>query len=62
MNPHEMLKAENDLKDYLTKNGIRNVRVNEGIITITNSEDESDVVDKLRNNLDANLEIIKDYV
>jgi hypothetical protein len=62
MNPNEMLKAENELKDYLTKNGIKNVRVNEGVITIANQEDENDVVDGLRNNLDANLEIIKDYI
>lgn len=62
MNPNEMLKAENELKDYLTKNGIKNVRVNEGVITISNQEDENDVVDGLRNNLDANLEIIKDYI
>nr|DAZ01790.1 MAG TPA: hypothetical protein [Caudoviricetes sp.] len=61
MNPDEILKATNDLNEYLINNGISNIRADDGKIIINEFSDENTIIYTVNNNLQLNIEKISKY-
>lgn len=61
MNPDEILKATNDLNEYLINNGISNIRADDGKIIINEFSDENTTIYTINNNLQLNIEKISKY-
>lgn len=61
MNPDEILKATNDLNEYLINNGISNIRADDGKIIINEFSDENTIIYTINNNLQLNIEKISKY-
>lgn len=61
MNHEERMKVTNEVNEYLAENGITNVEINGGLISIIKPHEENNFSDSLKNNLKANIEIIEQH-